>query len=268
MKSRLLAASALMLSIASSALADPVADAKAGLDALNRGDNALAIRLFTQALGSGSLTPIDRELAYVKRAEANLAAGNKSAALADANQALALEAGDSEAADVRDRAQGVTAGPSLADTMNFVMRMIQQQGNVNFVTFNHDTRSATDATNTFRIGVTNISPNPDQCTFYYHYTEVRDGVTTSDVDSGIPLKLINAIEVLNVAEAKNRAAAIAGTPNIVVSQSSPTVFVVDAIRADGSRNSIYFYDQDMAGRVAKALTHALEICGGGSKDSF
>jgi hypothetical protein len=268
MKPRLLAALALAVLFGAPAWADPVADAKAGVDALNRGDDVAAIRLLTQALASGALAPSDRELAYVRRAEANLAAGNRAAALLDANQALALDASDEEAAGVRDKAQGVTAGPSLADTMDFVVRMIQQQGDVNFVTFNHDTKTDTDSTNNFHSAVSHLSPNPDQCVLYYHYLEVRDGAPINDADSGIPFKLINSIEVLPVVEAKNRAAAVAGMPNIVVSQTSPNVSVVEAIRADGSENSIYFYDQDTAGRVAKALTHAMEICGGGGKDAF
>ena len=41
-----------------------------GLDALNRGDNATAIERFTKAADSGELSPSDRELALVKRAEA------------------------------------------------------------------------------------------------------------------------------------------------------------------------------------------------------
>jgi tetratricopeptide (TPR) repeat protein len=250
------------------ACADPVADGNAGLAALNRGDNAAAIQLLTRALQSGALAPSDRELAYVRRAQAELASGAKPAALADANQALTLDASDADAIRVRDRATGVVSGPSLADTLNFVMKMMTQQGDVNFVTFNHNTKSMEDATNTFRSSVTHISPDADHCTLYYHYVETRDGTATSDADSGIPLKLLNSIEVLSVVEAKNRAAAMAGTPNVVVSQSSPDVFLVDAIRADGSANFIYFYDQDNANRVAKALTHAMELCGGGSKDVF
>ena len=268
MASRLLGALAVAAFIGGVATADPVADGNAGMEALNRGDNAAAIQLFTRALQSGALAPSDRELAYVRRAQADLALGNKTTALADANQALALDADDAEAIRVRDKAMGVISGPSLADTMNSVMKMLVQQGDVNFVTFNHNTKTSEDATNTFHSSITHISPDPDHCTFYYHYTEARDGTTTSDANSGIPLKLLSSIEVLSVIEAKNRAAAMAGTPNIVVSQSSPDVFLVDAMRTDGSANFIYFYDQDTANRVAKALTHAMELCGGGSRDVF
>lgn len=85
--------------------ADPLDQAQAGLDALNRGDNDAAIRLFTEALKSRALAGSDRELAYVKRAEAYLAQGDRAKALADANRALGMNSTDGEASDVRDQAQ-------------------------------------------------------------------------------------------------------------------------------------------------------------------
>jgi Ni/Co efflux regulator RcnB len=83
----------------------PLGDAAAGLDALNRGDDAAAIQLLTRALKSGGLSTADRELAYLKRGEAYLAAGDRPKALADADRALGLESGDSEASDLRDQAR-------------------------------------------------------------------------------------------------------------------------------------------------------------------
>lgn len=107
MKRRPLAACAALALVAGQAWAIQPSGAKAGLEALNRGDNDVAIRLFTQALLYGGLARSDRELAYVKRAEAFLATGRTSDALADARRALVLNPADAEAIDVRNKSQTV-----------------------------------------------------------------------------------------------------------------------------------------------------------------
>jgi hypothetical protein len=101
------------LSFASgAALADSLADAQAGLEALGRNETEVAIRLLSRALGEGGLSQSDRELAYVKRAEAYALEGRNDDALADAQRALALDPGDAEALDVRTKSAAlVRAAP-------------------------------------------------------------------------------------------------------------------------------------------------------------
>jgi tetratricopeptide (TPR) repeat protein len=115
MTPRLLIACAVFGLIAGPVLADPLSDAKAGLEALNRGDNEAAIHLFTQALDSGGMTSADRELAYVKRAEAYAAEHNTAQSLADLDQAQALYPNDQEAVSLRRRLQG-SAAPAAPAT--------------------------------------------------------------------------------------------------------------------------------------------------------
>ena len=107
----LLAAGAAMTLVAAAAHADPLSDAKDGLAALNKGENATAVRLFTAALASGRLTRADSELAYVKRAEGWLAMQDATRALGDSNRALDLDPRDAEAVATRDRAQAILAAP-------------------------------------------------------------------------------------------------------------------------------------------------------------
>jgi hypothetical protein len=111
---RLLVAAVATAALAGGAWADPLGDAKAGLKALDGGDYTSAIKLFTAALDSGKLVKADRELAYVKRSEAHLAASDPRAALADANIALDLDPQDKEAMATRDRAQALLTPPPAA----------------------------------------------------------------------------------------------------------------------------------------------------------
>jgi hypothetical protein len=116
MRSCFLAAWAALALIAGPARADPPAAAKAGLEALSRGDNDAAVRLFSEALLYGGLARSGRELVYVKRSEALLAMGRTDEALADARRALALNPADAEAVEVRNKSQPVasTAPAALA----------------------------------------------------------------------------------------------------------------------------------------------------------
>ncbi len=111
-----LAAFAALAMAAGAAWADPPQGAKAALEALNRGDNDTAVRLFSQALLYGSPARADRAFAYVKRAEAFLAMGRQGDAAADARRALALNPRDAEALGVRRKAQApaqaTTAAPA------------------------------------------------------------------------------------------------------------------------------------------------------------
>lgn len=81
------------------------ADLPAGLQALHHGDNAQAVRLFSQALASTRLSSAERERAYAARAQAFLASGDAVNALADARRALVIDPDDDAAAGVRQKAQ-------------------------------------------------------------------------------------------------------------------------------------------------------------------
>ncbi|MGH7025202.1 MAG: hypothetical protein ACREEB_16665 [Caulobacteraceae bacterium] len=107
MRQVFLAATAAIALAAGVARAGPLDDAKSGLAALDKGNNLVAIRLFTQALDSGRLTRSDQELAHVKRAEAYLARGDGKLAEVDANQALDIDPRDSEAVATLDRAHAL-----------------------------------------------------------------------------------------------------------------------------------------------------------------
>lgn len=95
--------------LVSPARADGLSDAKAGLEAFNRGDNDGAVRLFTKALASGELTRSDQELAYFYRAQAHAAENDRASALADLDQAQKLDPGDQEAIDLRQKLESQAA---------------------------------------------------------------------------------------------------------------------------------------------------------------
>jgi hypothetical protein len=52
------------------------------------------------------------------------------------------------------------------------------------------------------------------------------------------------------------------------SRIAPPLFALAAKRPKQGENVFLFSDEDMANRVAKAMIHATELCGGGSNEPF
>jgi len=71
--------------------------AEAGMQALNGGDFARAIILFTRAIDSGRLSPDDKELALLSRGKAYLGKSDYRDAITDLSRALHMKADDQEA---------------------------------------------------------------------------------------------------------------------------------------------------------------------------
>jgi tetratricopeptide (TPR) repeat protein len=86
--------------------AGSIDDAEAGTAAFERGDYATAERLFTQALGTGGLTPSDRESALVMRARAYIGESRDDLALKDIERALKLDPNDQEAVNLKRQVEG------------------------------------------------------------------------------------------------------------------------------------------------------------------
>jgi tetratricopeptide (TPR) repeat protein len=106
------------------ALADPVADAQAGQEALNKGDLNTAIAMFSRAIDSRALPRQGLESAYVERATAYAGQHKYDLALADLDLALAISPDDPDARGLRgqipatanlDQASAAHRGAALFD---------------------------------------------------------------------------------------------------------------------------------------------------------
>jgi tetratricopeptide (TPR) repeat protein len=259
----LMAAAAVLALAAGPALATALTDAQAGMEALERGDNATAIQLFTRALDAQpGLKGPDRELAFVKRAEAQLAAGQKQLAAADAAEALKLAPNDAEAQAVSDKAKGVVKGPTLTETLDFMKVTIEQNASISYVITVNDTSKGSSFTNTFVRTFSEVVTHPDTCNLSWHDLEKREGQVTFQSDTvGIPFKDVSEVVLMDVVQDINLANATAGHPEYLAVGSQPPITKVIVRRVTG-QNHIVFYDRSLAERFANAARHAAELCGG------
>jgi TonB family protein len=91
----------LLVLLCASAFADGMADANAGMEALDAGDYASAIASFSRAISKGKLSHDDLELAYVKRAQALVEVLKIDQARSDLNQAQKLSPNDLDISALR-----------------------------------------------------------------------------------------------------------------------------------------------------------------------
>ena len=115
-------------------------------------------------------------------------------------------------------------------------------------------------TNSFKDEVSRLVANPSVCRVYYHwFTSVEDKIAM-DRDIGFALYDVKKIEVLTREELFNSDNAAMG--RVWTAKVEPPVYLVVVHRPAHVENHFVFLDQDLAKGVAKALAHAVDLCGG------
>jgi hypothetical protein len=151
--------------------------------------------------------------------------------------------------------------------MQFIQEQLGLIGPVNHIVYFHDNTVGNDGTNKFKIEVTNVRASVEGCRIDYHFRSTRDGQVTRDMDTaGIPLKDVTEVVVTTMEQTLKESNSKAGHPELAF-RVDPPVFVLE-VRQKIGPSFWYLYDESLASRIAKALVHAVELCGGGSKDPF
>jgi hypothetical protein len=156
-------------------------------------------------------------------------------------------------------------GPSLEVTMKFIQDKVDGVGPVNYVEYVHDNTAGNDWTNKLRGQVSNIVAVASACRIAYHWKEERNGTVASDVQGGFSLKSVGDVVIVSAEQYQKEIDTAGGHPEYSY-RIDPPVFWLRVRRTDikGS-NDLPFFDEQMANRVAKAMVHAVELCGGGAK---
>jgi hypothetical protein len=194
---------------------------------------------------------------------------------ADALAAL-KQAGASEAELSAIASQGATpanappagaqtnSGPSLAETMKFIQDKLNEMGTVNFAGYVHDSANNTDGVQKFSSTISNAAANPGACTLSYHRLVFNNGRKEHNENVLINLHEVKNISVLPDEQDWQMYLARIGDSTKTVKDVPDITALVFKLN-NGQDPTIRFYEQEMADRVAKALVHAVELCGGGPK---
>jgi hypothetical protein len=190
-------------------------------------------------------------------------------------------------------------GPSLAGTMQFIQERMNSQGQVGYIyaqSSNPALRSAT------HYEISAVLANPVTCSL----SATETAVATLELANGKPLidgdaptrtvwastvffKEVEKITVESVQDRENRGLAEDARPEVTATVTPPIFYLVfsasKAVFPNHSTSThgeqpaesrdvkvkeqhFTFRDEDTANRVAKAMVHAVELCGGGNKDPF
>ena len=191
------------------------------------------------------------------------------------------------------------SGPTLPATMQFIQEKLNERGRI----AGEETISSTSGVITYRVLVqlSDVMADPAACTLYTTETvdrtvEVPKGkvlkpgaslenlhTITTETDT-ISFKQIEKITVEKLQDMQNQTYAEAAHPEIAVMVTPPVfyvkiwasnaVFSIHNSTVKGSQtpvendttsktNGFTFRDEESANHLAKAMIHAMELCGGG-----
>jgi hypothetical protein len=154
-------------------------------------------------------------------------------------------------------------GPSLEITMKFLREKLNDAGPVTYLTYVHDNVNGGDFTNKFKYEISKVYADPGNCNIGFHWKTEREGAVTHDLDVEFSLKAVTEALVMTREQDLKESSVAAGHPELDA-RVDPSVFVLRVRKNSKGVNEFLFFDEQMANRVAKAMVHAVELCGGGS----
>lgn len=163
------------------------------------------------------------------------------------------------------QATEATSGPSLDVTMNFIQEKLSYIGKVNYITFWEDSEYGSKGSFSFTQEFSKVAADPNKCKITYHYKSTKD-LENSESNQVIALHDVSSVVVKPVEQWMTEFNASHHRSNVLVTTSHPSVFIVLVQIPHVDANVFYFTDATLADKVAKAMTHAVELCGGGEKN--
>jgi hypothetical protein len=171
------------------------------------------------------------------------------------------------AQDVPPPPKPADTGPSLEVTMKFIADKVTDEGKLSYAASVSDSsQSGVEWTNQFTVEISNLVADAKTCRISFHWRAELNGKVADSSDYNLLLKDVRDIVVMPQEQNQKQIDTRSGHP-AWNSQITPSLFTLVARRPKGLENAFLFSEEDMAGRVAKAMVHAVELCGGG-KDPF
>jgi len=189
---------------------------------------------------------------------------NKTPSMAICAAALAFAlagVGGAAAATKSHHPAHASRAPSLAVTLAFIRDKVAQQGQMAYASSTHDPEKDQTWGNQFTVEASGVTSDKTECTVGFHWHSTVDGKQAQDLDATIPFKIVTSVALSSMDDDVARLNAKDGHA-AWVSQMRPAVWVLLIQKSDGHTNTLDFRDRDMAERVAKAIRHAADLCGG------
>jgi hypothetical protein len=151
---------------------------------------------------------------------------------------------------------------NLKDTMKEIQDGLNSVGPVSYVLKYHNDTTGEDKPLSYKVEISKVSADPNTCFLIY---EQRTYLDARHLDTGsvVQLRNVKRIVVRTMEQEVENSGILADHPGFNV-HSTPEVFVVEPIQPDSNQRSVFFFLNDtQANKMAHALIHAAELCGGG-----
>jgi hypothetical protein len=163
--------------------------------------------------------------------------------------------------------QPADSGPSLAATMQFIQNTLRERGKLTFVVHtNNDAGGDTAIQETSEIS--NVVADPAAGTIGYHYKKTGQGNVLED-DYKLNLHDVHSVVVIPfeqyALEEHEKEKPYLGDQPGWYAKFDPPIFLVLARGPGDEERGVDYADEKMAHRIADALSHAVELCGGSIK---
>ena len=158
-------------------------------------------------------------------------------------------------------------GQGLDETLGFIRDKVAQQGLIYYAAALHDSADGRSWVSQLSAEASNVTADIPACQLNFHWHTDVDGKVGNDKEGGIPFGKVNQVVVISMEADIVRLTAGAGHPTWT-NKVTPAVWVVTTHRTSGPDNSLDFRDRDLAERVARAMRHAAELCGGTKGEAF
>jgi hypothetical protein len=159
------------------------------------------------------------------------------------------------------------SGPSLVVTTKFIQDKLNDQGTFNHLLYVHDDVAGSDWVLRRTLSASNVIVDPGACSITYHWKTTQNGSQVSDSNLSFSLQAVQTISVLTTEQEVKLVDTDAGVLGHNY-RSDPSFFMLRVARSHTLINTFPVHDEDTANRLAKALTHAVELCGGGQNEPF
>jgi hypothetical protein len=151
-------------------------------------------------------------------------------------------------------------GPSLEFTMEYIQDKLISRGVLNYDVYLHEGVTGKDWSYQFVDKLSGTYANPDTCQIGFHWKQTRSGQVVTDREIYVDLSTGAKLSILTMDQYLTESAAKSGHPSWTT-RVSPSLFVLRINKPDNQESNFVFPEEDTANHLAKALGHAVELCG-------
>ncbi|HEX9139433.1 MAG TPA: hypothetical protein VF848_06575 [Steroidobacteraceae bacterium] len=167
--------------------------------------------------------------------------------------------GAAPVAHARKAPPAKSTGPTLDFTMEYIQDKLINRGLLNYVVAVHADAAGNDWSYEFSDKMSGIYTNVSTCQIGFHWKQTRSGKAVTDKEMFFDLVGSPTIDVLPMEQYLAESTAKGPHPTWTT-QVTPAMFVLRISKSGSPDNNLLFPDEDLAGHIAKAMTHAAELC--------